>query len=343
MPNATIIGAGVAGTSAAEQLVAEGWQVTVLEKAARPGGRCATRQVVPDPDSAWFDYGAQYFTAYDPVFRTEVMADLAAGHLSRWQAEICTAERVAGRWQRALSPDERERLVGPRGLNHWIGSRLAACTIEVRCNLRVSALVPGERGWLVYLAGARDPLPADVVVLTVPARQAAALLGATAARIPVLATAEHAMRACHSVVVKAPALTGCQGAFVKHGALSWFADNTHKAGQEGAARHVWTLHASPEFSDAQIDKTAADVAPTLIDEFAAITDLDPATIELAHTHRWRYARPGDGAPAPEKGCYVDGQRRLALAGDWLAGGRVEGAWCSGRAAALGLQDALQSG
>jgi predicted NAD/FAD-dependent oxidoreductase len=48
-------------------------------------------------------------------------------------------------------------------------------------------------------------------------------------------------------------------------------------------------------------------------------------------HRWRYAQP---QPALSLGCTWDADITLGLCGDWLNGGKVEGAWLSGRALAL---------
>ena len=50
----------------------------------------------------------------------------------------------------------------------------------------------------------------------------------------------------------------------------------------------------------------------------------------ATAHRWRYA---DTEPALMQGSWWDAQMRLGLCGDWLHGGKVEGAWLSGRALA----------
>ena len=50
----------------------------------------------------------------------------------------------------------------------------------------------------------------------------------------------------------------------------------------------------------------------------------------ATAHRWRYA---DTEPALTQGSWWDAQMRLGLCGDWLHGGKVEGAWLSGRALA----------
>ena len=68
-----VVGAGVAGLSAARALVDRGHQVIVFEKARAPGGRVATSRLrgIEMPravagSTLAFDHGAQYFTARDP-------------------------------------------------------------------------------------------------------------------------------------------------------------------------------------------------------------------------------------------------------------------------------------
>jgi predicted NAD/FAD-dependent oxidoreductase len=50
------------------------------------------------------------------------------------------------------------------------------------------------------------------------------------------------------------------------------------------------------------------------------------------SHRWRYARPTDPKFTAQKGIYQVAPN-LWVAGDYLAGGRVEGAFLSGLEAA----------
>ncbi|MES1935083.1 NAD(P)/FAD-dependent oxidoreductase [Salinisphaera hydrothermalis] len=334
MTDILIIGAGVAGMAAAEHLSAAGYSPRLVDNAARPGGRCATRRIAADRDADWFDYGAQYFTVRDDGFRALVDADLKAGRLARWSPAIASAEQVAGTWLLTPSPDDRERLIGPRGLNVWVRERLAAGGFDIATERRVERAVADQNGWRIdYSNGEHDR--ADVVIFTPPAVQTAALLGPRAADIPALADAGAALAACHSVVVRAPALPERQAIFFKSGRLSWVADNTHKAGRDGD-RHLWTLHADAEFSDAHVDTPTAELADELIAEFAAATAQRAADMEIVRTHRWRYARPGRGAPDADDLCWTHTAAGLAIAGDWLAGGRVEGAWLSGRDAARHL-------
>ena len=55
-------------------------------------------------------------------------------------------------------------------------------------------------------------------------------------------------------------------------------------------------------------------------------------------HRWGYSQPTSAFPEE---AYVNSQHRLAIAGDGLAGGRVEGAAISGITAAESIQKALR--
>ncbi len=68
-PKVIVIGAGLAGLAAAYRLSGEGWEVEVLEREERPGGRCATVSEA----GFLFDTGAQYFRdSYDSALKTAI-------------------------------------------------------------------------------------------------------------------------------------------------------------------------------------------------------------------------------------------------------------------------------
>ena len=64
MKTIAVIGAGMAGITAARTLMQAGFKVSVFEKSHGPGGRMATRST---PYGS-FDHGVQYFTVRDPQF-----------------------------------------------------------------------------------------------------------------------------------------------------------------------------------------------------------------------------------------------------------------------------------
>lgn len=123
--------------------------------------------------------------------------------------------------------------------------------------------------------------------------------------------------------------TEWDGAFVQGSPLAWMARNSSKPGR-GASPDCWVLHAKPAWSAAQLDLTRDDVTAALLRKFAKITySPTPPTIHL-DAHRWLFA----ATPLSlDRLSLFDAETGLAICGDWLAGGRIEGAFRSGVAAA----------
>lgn len=69
---------------------------------------------------------------------------------------------------------------------------------------------------------------------------------------------------------------------------------------------------------------------------AAFVELGAPPPLAATAHRWRYA---DTEPALNMGYGWDAECRIGLCGDWLNGGKVEGAWLSG----IRMADAMTEG
>ncbi|NLF53611.1 MAG: FAD-dependent oxidoreductase [Thauera phenolivorans] len=312
-----IVGAGIAGLSCARALTDAGVQVTVFDKSRGPAGRMSTRR----GDGWACDHGAQYFTARDPLFLAE---------LERWQTA-----GVAARWQPRLTVfDAHGRRDGGGAEARYVGTprmtapgRLVADGLNLRVQTTVNALHRYEHGW--ELATAERGLLAeafDGVLLAVPAPQALPLLQPVLPGLAEVATAAR-MQACWALMLRfeAPLALDFDGAFVNHGALRWIARDTSKPGRTG--QETWTLHASAEWSEAHTEDGPDHVAAALIAEFCALGGAAPLAWSA---HRWRYAITES---AVEGGYVWHSAAGLGLCGDWLNGGRVEGAWLSGHALA----------
>lgn len=78
------------------------------------------------------------------------------------------------------------------------------------------------------------------------------------------------------------------------------------------------------------------VAARLLHAFRALGGPAP---HACTAHRWRYA---DTNPVLDQGCAWQGGDGLGLCGDWLNGGKVEGAWRSGRLLAGRVSSSLLS-
>jgi len=324
MRDALVIGAGWAGLSAAAGLRDAGLDVQVLEKARGPGGRSATRR----DGEAHFDHGAQYFTARSQGFGEQVERWCRAGLAAEWRPRI----RVVGGAAGHRDPESSTRYVGVPGMNaicHDLASGL-----DCRFCARVASIAR-DSYWRVGLDDGTI-IESRFLVVTCPAPQALALLGHDDPLAATLASAD--FRPCISVMTRfaEPIGVDFDAAFVNADSpLSWVARNADKPGRAGA--ECWVLHATGDWSRAHLERDADTLARELLAAFAALTDVPLPESTGLRGHRWRYAMAA--APRDDR-VLMDAGRGLVVAGDWLAGNRVEGAWRSGteagaRLAALG--------
>ncbi len=316
-PHIAIIGAGIAGLSCAHALQRAGVRVSVFDKGRSPAGRMSTRL----RDGWQCDHGAQYFTARDPAFRAEVARWEGAGAAQRWTAKVGAFDAggsfsLSGATERFVGVP---RMSAPAG---WLASEL-----DVRTDTAIASLRRDPAGWRLLVQDEGPLAPYfDVVVLALPAPQAASLLRDVAPLQAALAGAAK-MESCWAMMLEyhAPLALRFDAAFVNCGPLRWIARDSAKPGRTGS--ETWVLHASAAWSDAHIACDAAGVAAHLLPAFAMLGGPQPAQWSA---HRWRYARPAQ--QRNEECIWVDGQG-LGLCGDWLNGGTVEAAWLSGQALA----------
>src|SRR5471032_84719 len=81
-----IIGTGIAGLSAAQALTEAGHVVQLFDKSRGSGGRMSSKR----SDAGALDMGAQYFTARDRRFVTEVQRWQANGWVAEWTPLLYT-------------------------------------------------------------------------------------------------------------------------------------------------------------------------------------------------------------------------------------------------------------
>jgi len=347
-----IVGAGMAGLSCARALRAAGLQVTVLDKSRGVAGRMSTRR-----GEGWqADHGAQYFTARHPAFVAEVARWVDAGVAARWSPRIAVLggdapqRDVRGSLGGAMAasapsgdpadPASWHRHVGvPRMTSpaQWLAEGLDVRTQHTVQSLRREGarwhLATAEHGWL------QDGF--DALVLAMPSPQTEALLrlgvqpGTTALLAhgeAVAAAAAVTMRGCWALMLRfdAPLDLPFDAAFVNAGPLRWMARDSHKPGRspQAGGGETWVLHASPEWSEAHIEDSPEAATQALLAAFVGWGGRRP---DACTAHRWRYA---DSLPPPPGLRTWVPDIALGLCGDWLAAGRVEGAWLSGQAVAM---------
>jgi len=316
-----VVGAGLAGLAAARTLADQGHEVVVLDKARGPGGRMATRR-----EGDWrFDHGAQYFTARDPRFLRHVLAWRERGLVDAWDAPIGVIEQ--GRVRPA--PEGTERFVGIPGMNA-VCREFATELPDCRFGWRLREACLDADGWRLTSEDG-DVVEAEALVLAVPPDQAAPLFPDAALRSAVSdALGGTVMEPCWAVmaVLDQALLEDFGAAFVNDGPLSWVCAQAAKPGRPGA--QAWVLHATAEWSRRHLEETPETVVAQLLAAAAALPGAQRVRPGFASAHRWRYALAREPLQC---GALWLGPQRLALAGDWCSGSRVEGAFLSGQAAA----------
>jgi len=323
-----VVGAGLAGLTAARALTAAGRRPVLVDKGRRAGGRCATRSL----GGAVVDTGAQFFTVRSDAF-ARLVADLRADGcpIREWSRGFARAGTVGdGPGGADTTADGHPRHSVAGGMN-GLAAALAR-DLVVRTGTRALAVRPQGAGWVLDLLDQDGPrrVAASAVVLTPPVPQSLALLGAGGVEVADLA----GLRAltyepCLTLMValdRPAALPGPGAVQFAAGPVGWLADNVAKG---ASAEPALTVHASGDLSEAAYDLDGDRVAALLLDAVAPwLGGARPLATEL---FRWRYSKPrtpaDDGAVAVADG--------LVLAGDALAGAKVEGAVTSGlRAAGL---------
>lgn len=320
-PTVAVIGAGLAGLSCATALQQAGLAAQLFDKSRGPGGRMSTRR-----GEDWAcDHGAQYFTARDERFRAELARWLEAGVAAPWAPRLQVRGGLGGH-----HPDAGiQRWVGVPQMTapaRWLAAKLPLSLASTVTALRRDGegrwqLQTAEQGWLDRSFGA--------VLLALPAPQAAVLVQAHAPALEDLC-ARARMRGCWALMLQyaEPLALPFDAAFVNHGPLRWIARNSAKPGRGGA--ETWLLHAEAEWSQAHLEHPPAQVAARMLQAFAEHGGPAP---QRWTAHRWRYA---DSAPALQVGGAWQAESGIGLCGDWLHGGKVEGAWLSGLALAQAL-------
>ena len=321
--NLAIVGAGIAGLACATTLREAGLGVKLFEKSGGVAGRMSTRR----GDGWQCDHGAQYFTARHPDFRAEVARWQQAGVAQRWNPGL----QVLG-GESSHRPDlALERFFGTPAMT--APARLLADGLALTFRTTIRQLQRQTEGWqLLTLEDGGVAEHFDAVVLAIPAPQAAPLLQPWSAGLAELACSA-SMGACWTVMARyaSPAELPFDAAFVNDGPLRWIARDTSKPERRGL--ETWVLHASTAWSETNLEQDAETIAASLLQAFAQLGAPAPQAWTV---HRWRYADVL--APVAAGGCAWNADIGLGLCGDWLNGGKVEGAWLSGRQLALQILD-----
>ena len=302
-----IIGAGMAGLACARRLADAGLAPVVFDKGRGIGGRLATRREGP---GIQFDHGAQFVTARSDGFAALLAGMRAAGAAARWDDGA-----------------EAPHVVGTPGMSAL--AKHLARGLVVRQAAEVSTVIRAGEGWDLVVGASTERF--DRVVLTAPAPQVAALLGA-----------DHPLAAELASVRLDPCLTlmaaldpASPRPFVSRSddadPLAWIAHDGSKPGRGASA--CWVAQAGPAWSAAHLALEREAIVALMLPMLCERLGVPVGDVRHAAAHRWRYARVSVPLGRPFA---RDASGTLYAGGDWCLGPRVEAAWTSGDAIARAL-------
>jgi renalase len=317
-----VIGAGLAGLTAALGLSRAGRSVMVLDKGRGVGGRLATRRI----GDATLDHGAQFFTVRGDAFREVITAAQSDGVVDIW----CHGFDGDDGYPRFYCP------AGMTALAKWMADKIRDTGGTITTDERASAIEPTDTGWRVSLE-AGTSIAASNLIATPPVPQTLELL--RAGEVVLDASVTNALEAIAYKPTLALLITldgpsavlppgGIQN--TEDDLFTFIADNYHKG---VSATSALTFHVNGSVSTDHWDDNPAILIAKLLAEAAPwIGDAPIVDVELK---KWKYAGPY--TPHPER-CVVARTEpgHLVLAGDAFGGPKVEGAFNSGQAAAAAI-------
>ncbi|MDJ0831876.1 MAG: FAD-dependent oxidoreductase [Gammaproteobacteria bacterium] len=314
MTRIAIIGAGIAGLTAAHRLQAQA-DVQLFEKSWRAGGRVSTRH-----KQYAFDHGAQHFYVKTAAFREFLTPFIEQGLIRRWDARFVEFDgnTIVARRQWG------------EGFPHYVASpgmtdfgQTLARGLKIQYQTRVTAIVEHDHGWRLL----SDETPVgdfDWVIMALPAPQVAALMPACFSYAQQVSNTS--MQACYSLMLgfPAPIALDFDAALVRNTDISWISVNSSKPGRP--EDFTLLVHSTNRWADDHLELAREAVIEHLSAELARVIQLDIATAEHVGLHRWLYANIGR-QQGPSS--LVDQTHKLAAVGDWCISGRVESAFTSG--------------
>ncbi|MBV9454841.1 MAG: FAD-dependent oxidoreductase [Rubrobacter sp.] len=316
MKSCIIVGAGLAGLTAARILKDTGVRVKVLEKVDRVGGRMRTDHL----QEGVFDHGAQFFTVRDERFERMVATWISAGVAEIWTHGFADQNGKQ-------HDDGHPRYRGAHGMTTIVEH--LACDLNVQTRAEVTHLRADDRVWKVFTGDLSHT--ADALVLTAPVPSTLALVDGSSITLPIKARKALESINYEPCVAVMALLEGPSGVPEPGGVqiggepLFWVSDNQKKGISEVPAV---TIHAGPEWSREHMRSDDDAIVRLLLEEAKGYVGMK---IKATAAYRWKHSMPLE--PYEEAFVYVEGPLPLIFCGDAFAGSKVEGAVLSGFAAA----------
>ena len=314
MKNIAIVGAGLAGLTAARGL-SKNSNIQIFEKSWRAGGRMSSRQ-----KGYHYDHGAQYFTARSSDFKTFLSPFIQQGIITRWDANFIELDRDAIVRHRQWNAEYPHYIAVP-GMNALC--QALATDLDVQYDTHVTSIQTAGAQWALKANEYTSLGTFDWVITAVPAQQAAALMPGVFTHSKQLR--QKKMQACFTLMLgfDQPLRTDFDCAMVNNADISWISVNSSKPGRP--KDYTLVIHSSNSWAEANISLDNDNVKIHLIKEACDVLKRDITKARHISLHRWLYANINKQAGAK---ALIDTENKLAAIGDWCIKGRVESAFIS---------------
>lgn len=308
-----VIGAGLTGLTCASRLMRAGMDVRVFDKGRGLGGRLASRRL---ETGLRFDHGATYVETDDPAFlrMLDFVCARGAGTKTAWASG-------------------ESKYVGLPGMSSLVRPLAEGVPVTRRAQVAAIEWIEGE--WRITFDSGPVPEWADLVILTVPAPQAARLVSA----YPTLTSSLEAVDfdPCWALMAAFEGVaTHAGGDAALPESLAKLSIESEKPGR-GSDATCLVAHASPEWSRHNLEEDRQTVADLLLREVRRVCAGATAPPSYLAAHRWRYARASTPLAQPY---LTSPDGRLYIGGDWCLGNSAEHAHASGSAMANAVLDAV---
>ena len=303
-----VLGSGIAGLAAARLAQNDGKSVLVIATGRRLGGRISTRRHA----GSAFNHGAQFVTAKGTEFVDLLDMAKAAGNIKDWQ----------------VSDDKIVQIGTPtmRDLPKFMATELM---IRQQTEITKITHYGGHIGFFD-----KDDLIATgrQAIITAPAAQTGKLL---ADIYPELAATAGPVRydPCWTIMLGLEDDHGLGTTPLRDeaaGIALGVPEMTRSSQQLDLGAPALTIQATGQWSQQHLQDDPQIVIESLCQIWQNITGKPLGNISTATAHRWLYAKVITAVPSDAPRLSSDG--KLAIAGDWLGGPRVEQAFDSGQQA-----------
>jgi len=303
-----VLGSGIAGLAAARLAEDDGKRVLVIDKGRQLGGRVSTRR----QDGFVFNHGAQFVTAKGTGFASLLAKAKTAGNIKDWQ--IC---------------DDKIVQIGTPSMRDLPQFMATGLMVRQQTEITEIAHHGGHIGFFD-----KDDLVATgrQAIITAPAAQTTKLL---ADIYPDLAATAGlaSYDPCWTIMLGLESNHGLGTAPLRDqaaGIALGVPEFTRSNQQSGAVAPALTIQATGAWSQQHLQNDPQMVIESLCQIWQNLSGKPLGKIITSAAHRWLYSKVTTAAPNDAPRLSHDG--KLAIAGDWLGGPRVEQAFDSGQQA-----------